>query len=576
MGIDGLSIHHLSIELNKILQGGRIDKITQSSKDFFQLHVYVNRQKLQLLLSTISDAARVTLSKESFAYLQTPQNFCMLLRKHLQNATIDKIEQVEYERIIAIHFTCSSEFTVKNKVLYCEIMGKYSNLILVQDGVILGALKSIPLTNDSKRNLLTGASYTLPPKQDKLSPFHLENLKQNMPNFTQKTFANFLFSNIAGLSLQSSREITKLIAQRLKIEENSIIEQALQDANLLKALQESIYYFLIESPASPSILFAQDIPKEFYPLTFDGTDKKSFTSFIECIECFYQNKGSLQKLQQKTIKLKHLCTTKLYKEEKKLQMLLAQQEKCKDLENNRLYGELITANIYAIKKGDTSCSVINYYSDNQEKCTIPLDAQRTPSENAQAYYSRYNKQKRTLTATAEQIEKVQLEIDYWTSTLQMIDLVEELEDLVEIEAELLDTKVKKRQNKTGKKNIETSKYRQYNIENYTVCVGRNNLQNDRLLKESREHDIWLHAQKLTSAHAIIFTNKQSVPESVIHKAAEIVAYFSSGRENGKVSIDYCLRKYVKKPPKSKAGFVTYSQFKTVLVVPNKNENLSNK
>ena len=236
MGIDGLSIHHLSMELNAILKGGRIDKITQSSKDFFQLHIYANRQKLQVLLSTISDAARVTLSKDVFAYLQTPQNFCMLLRKHLQNAIIDKIEQVEYERIIAIHCTCSSEFTVKNKILYCEIMGKYSNLILVQDGVILGALKSIPLTNDSKRNLLSGANYTLPPKQDKLSPFHLENLQEYMPNFTQKSFANFLFSSIIGLSLQSSREIAKLIAQKLNMEENSILEQAMQDTKLLKAL----------------------------------------------------------------------------------------------------------------------------------------------------------------------------------------------------------------------------------------------------------------------------------------------------------------------------------------------------
>ena len=569
MGIDGLSTHHLSIELNELLTGGRIDKITQSSKDFFQLHIYANRQKLQLLLSTNTDTARVSISKGSYEYLQSPHNFCMLLRKHLQNAIIHKIEQVEYERILAIHCTCNSEFTVKTKILYCEIMGKYSNLILVQDNIILGALKSIPLSPDSKRNLLTGANYTLPPKQEKLTVFALENLQEYIPAFVQKTFANFLFQNIAGLSRQTSQELSKLIAQKLQIAEDTILTQAIQDTNILKSLQNAIYFYLLESPPSPSISYLNNTPKEFYPITFNKDDKTNFTSMIDCIEAFYQNKGNLQKIQQKSDKLIQYCNAKLKKEQKKLQMLQAQKEKCNGLELNRLYGELITANIYAIRRGDSSCTVHNYYTENQEKCTIPLDSQLSPSENAQLYYNRYNKQKRTLTATAEQIEKVNDEIDYWTSTLQIIALAEELEDLVEIEAELVESIGKQQQKKVNQKAKKISNYRKYTIENFTVCVGRNNIQNDRLLKESREHDIWVHAQKLTSAHAIIFTNKQNPPDSVIQKTAEIVAYFSSGRENGKVNIDYCLRKYVKKPPRAKAGFVIYSNFKSLHVVPNK-------
>lgn len=576
MGIDGLSIHHLSIELNQLLQGARIDKITQSSKDFFQLHLYHNRQKIQLLLCTLSECARVCLTNTSYAYLQTPHTFCMLLRKHLLNATIDKVEQVDFERIIAIHFTCSSEFTVKQKTLYCEVMGKYSNLILVQDGLIVGALKSIPLSQESKRNLLTGARYALPPKQEKLSPYALENLKEYIPQFVEKSFANFLFYTIAGLSMQSSREVAKYICQTLQLDEKDILSLALQDSKILQALERAIADTLLQCPASPSIAYVDGQPTAFYPLTFDKADKKTFTSMLECIECFYQNTGVLQKLQQHRAKCIQFCNTQFKKEEKKLQMLQLQQEKCQNLEQNRLYGELITANIYAIKKGDSCCTVVNYYSENQEKCIIALDTKKTPSENAQSYYNRYNKQKRTLVATAEQIAKVEQEIDYWQSMIQMLALAEEMEDLTEIEQELFENKSNKKQNKPNKKQAQQSKYRKYSIENFTVCVGRNTLQNEKLLKESREFDVWLHAQKLTSAHAIVFTNRQTVPENVLQKTAEIVAYFSSGRENGKVSVDYCMRKHVKKPPKAKAGFVTYTNFKTLLVVPNKNESLLEK
>lgn len=568
MGIDGLSTHYLSIELNQLLTGGRIDKITQSSKDFFQLHVYANKQKLQVLLSTNSETARVSISRGNYEYLQTPHNFCMLLRKHLQNAIIHKIEQVEYERIIAIHCICNSEFAVKTKILYCEIMGKYSNLILVQDDIILGTLKSTPLSIDSKRNLLTGARYTLPPKQEKITVLQLDNLKDIIPSFIQKTFSNFLFQNIVGISLQTSKELAKHIAHKLQMEEHTILTQALENTDVLLSLQNAIRFYLLESPPSPSIFYLQEIPKEFYPLTFTIENKITFTNMIECIEAFYQNKGTLQKIQQKSDKLMQFCNAKLKKEEKKLQMLQTQKEKCSRLECDKLYGELITANIYAIKKGDSSCTVRNYYSETQEKCTIPLDSQLTPSENAQLYYSRYNKQKRTLTATAEQIEKVNYEIEYWKATLQMIALAEELEDLFEIEEELTEYNGKL-DKKNSKKITQKSSYRKYLIDNFTVYIGRNNIQNERLLKESRAHDIWLHAQKLTSAHAIIFTNKQNPSDMVIQKTAEIVAYFSSGRENGKVTIDYCLRKYVKKPPKAKMGFVLYSNFKSILVVPNK-------
>lgn len=240
------------------------------------------------------------------------------------------------------------------------------------------------------------------------------------------------------------------------------------------------------------------------------------------------------------------------------------------MEKMRIFGELITANIYAIPRGAEGFEAVNYYDENAAKVRIPLDKAFTPAQNAQAYYKRYNKQKRTLAAVAPQKAEAEADLDYTESMLSALSRAENMLDLAELEEELRGAGLLPPEKKKGKAAPDVP-FRTFTFGKFTVFAGRNNVQNDRLLRAAAPDDLWLHTQKYHSAHVLIRTGGRKVPDEVLLAAAQICAFFSDGKAGDKIPVDYCERRFVKKPPRAKAGFVTYTDFKTVLVTPDRHE-----
>ena len=260
------------------------------------------------------------------------------------------------------------------------------------------------------------------------------------------------------------------------------------------------------------------------------------------------------------------------KEEKKLALLRERENSCADMEKNRIFGELITANLYALRKGAEGCEVVNYYDENAATVRITLDKTLTPAQNAQKYYKKYNKQKRTLAAVAPQKEEAESDLDYTESMLSALSRAENMLDLTETEQELRDTGILPPEKKKIK-NAPVVPFRVFAVGKFRIFAGRNNVQNDRLLREAAPDDLWLHTQKYHSSHVLIRTEGRKIPDEVLLAAAEICACFSDAKQGNKIPVDYCQRRFVKKPPRAKAGFVTYTDFKTILADPKRHSEL---
>ena len=256
------------------------------------------------------------------------------------------------------------------------------------------------------------------------------------------------------------------------------------------------------------------------------------------------------------------------KEEKKLALLVDRERECANIEKNRVFGELLTANLYALKKGAEGCELLDYTDENCPLVKIPLDKTLSPAQNAQKYYKKYNKQKRTLAAVAPQRAETESELDYIFSALSSLARAETCTDLVEIEEELKEYGLIKAE-KGKKKPPKEAPFRTFSFEGFTIFAGRNNVQNDRLLKESAPEDLWFHTQKYHSSHVIVKSGRKEVPDGVKLFAAEVCAYFSDAKAGDKIPVDFCERKFVKKPSKSRAGFVVYTNFSTMLVTPDR-------
>lgn len=542
---DAFNLRRCIIELNSVLKGGKINRVIQPDKDEVSFNIYTGKTVLKLILNTNASNARVCLSKtEKDAPLVAP-NFCMLLRKHLVGGEIISIEQVGFERIVALTVHCVTDFSSCDRVLYAEIMGKYSNLILVENGVILGALKTTSIEENCKRILFPGAKYSFPAPQDKVSPLDEKGLAELLSSKDEIT-PEFLFERVSGIAMSTAAQITDSYTGEIPFDEH-------------------LKKFLFEGENKPCVQIISSIPKDFSakPLPFS----KPFESVNEAQDYFFTYKERVKAFDAEKRKLKNAVSGLIKKQEKNLARIRDKKAECADMENNRLKGELITSYIYMLKQGMDGCTLVNYYDPNGGSVKISLDKQLTPSQNAQKYYKKYNKQKRTLAVIDKQLETVLKELDYSESVLSFIDGAEDILDLKETEEELISLGLL-RENKNAKKKKEAEiPFRKFDIGGFTVLAGRNNVQNDRLLKRLSASDIWLHTQKYHSSHVAVISEGKKVPDEVILQAARICAYYSEARNGDKVPVDYCERKFVKKPPKSPVGFVIYTDYNTILVTP---------
>lgn len=537
---DAFTLKRVSGELNDLLVGGKITKITQPDKDTLIFIIYTKKTTVKLEICLSARACRINLSDAEVKAPKTALSFCMLLRKYLQNAEITAVRQIPDERIVFFDLTCTQEFEITEMRLYCEIMGKYSNAVLCKDGTIVGALKTTAIGESTKRVLFTGAKYALPEAQDKVSPSDRAGLEKLFENFAGDA-ADFLSKNVRGVCYSTALDIALTFGDKLGV-------------------NEAYSYLNCETP-SPCLTLENGVPTDF-KVRSCAKEKRDFDSVLAAQSAYYDYIVRRDVLAEKRRKTLAIVGAAIKKSEKRLSAIEERIYDCRDMETTKLKGELITANIYRISRGDDSVLADNYYDGSRLK--IALDRSLSPADNAQKYYKRYAKLKRTLEINTEQKLEAEARLDYLKSIETHAKSAEKCEDFVEIEEELRLSGLIKPDGKS-KKQPTLPPLRTYLIDGFTVLSGRNNMQNDRLLKALAPDDIWLHTKGYHSSHVGIVCAGKQPPDGVLEAAAQICAYFSEGKGSDKVPVDYTLRKFVKKPSGAPSGFVTYTNQKTALV-----------
>ncbi len=548
---------------NELFTGAKVNKIVEPSSDELVFTLY-NKKAFNVVISTQAKFARVSLTTQNYKAPLTAPNFCMLLRKYLISGTIIGVKVNDVDRILTIDFTNENDFKeFKNYSLNVEIMGKYSNVFLTSEGILLGALKNSSQNYEKGRILLSGAKYLFPLAQNKIDPFNKEESIKILSTQNYQITANFILNNFLGFAPVTAEEIAYLIDKKCQKKGYS--------ADLA---YETIYEFL-NKPLNP-VIIKSEIYSDVLPFDYLHLDglREYFNDFLIAEEIFYTKLETKTKLQS----YKNTLISKIYsfkkKEEKKLSVLTSRIVEANSYEKYRLYGELIISNLYRLEKGLNYADLENYYSENLEKIRIPLDKDLHPKVNAEKYFKKYNKLKKSLEISNQQIKETESELDYAKRIEYDINSSESILELEEIEKELkLQGIIKNTDNnkKPSKKVSPTINCLTYNVLGFTIKVGKNNLQNEALLDEASRTDTWLHVKDYHSSFVLIKAENKEVPDSVLKICAEICAYRSEAKNGGKVSVDYTLRKFVKKPPKSRPGSVIYTNYNTIIITPNEHK-----
>ena len=564
---DAITLSRTAKELNGLFCGAKINKITQPAQDEVILSVYSKFGNAKITVCVNALGARVGITELERQSPATPPAFCMLLRKHLINASIKSISAIDNERIIRIVFNGKNDFMEPiEKQLYCEIMGKYSNAVFCENEKILGTLRPAVFDLGKERILLNGAKYALPHAQDKISLYSNE-CTSVLAAYNGGDLADFIFKKIVGLSAQTAKEAV------FRLFGKTLLDAPIPDP---EKTVEQLIDFLDNYEDNPTVVFVNDKPLDYFfcdYITVSG-NKIRFEHITDAETFFFDEKKKLKEKTELKNKLTSIVNSALKKEKKKLAIINEKLLLCEDAEKYRRYGELVTANIYKIKRGDKSVTVTDYYNDNAE-LRIPLDETITPNQNAQKYFKRYTKLKNTFKAVVPQKEQTESELDYGMSVLAEIETADDVVSLNYIREELIESGYIEQKDKTVKNKNEKNlpEFRNFEYSGFKIHAGKNNVQNDKLTFSAKPSDCWLHVKDYHSAHVIIESNGKHIPPEIIGIAAEICAFFSEAKNGDKVAVDYTLRKYVKKPPKSKFGSVTYTDYKTVFVTPNPHSNI---
>lgn len=545
---DAFTLRHVAAELEKLLVGGKISKINMPEKDELSLIIYTRSGSVKLEISSSAKNNRISIADGEKPNPPVAPNFCMLLRKHLQNAQITEVMQIGFERIIALEFDCFSEFNQTHMTLYCEIMGKYSNMVLVERGIILGALKQTTLEENAKRVLFSGAKYTLPPPQGKADPTDRDALEEAFGNGAHDE--KFICANVEGIAYSTAVEMCSHYGGDVTAEQ--------------------VYEYVNSDDIAPCITFNENGEPGDFKVRSVERSAKAYPDLLSAQRDYYDFVYVKKTFEDTKRRLTGALHAAVKKVEKRLAQINSRLLECESAEDIKLKGELITANIYRLERGMTSFEADDYYSEEPKKIKIELDRQLTPSQNAQRYYKKYAKMKRTVEILTVQREETERRLDYLMSIDAHICAAECTDDLTEISDELIADGLIKAPAEKGakrKKIDRAAPLREYEIDGFRVLAGRNNLQNDRLLKSLTPDDIWLHTNRYHSSHVGIVTEGRKVPDETIAKAAAICAYYSEARGRDKVTVDYAVRKFVKKPPKANSGFVTYTDYSNIIVAP---------
>ncbi|ACK90525.1 MULTISPECIES: NFACT family protein [Bacillus] len=559
MAFDGLFTRAITHEITNSLYTGRISKIYQPSKYEILLHIRANGKNQKLILSAHPTYARLHLTNQNYDSPALPPMFCMLLRKHLEGGFIEKIEQIDLERIIQITVRSRNEIGDESlKTLVIEIMGRHSNIILVDTKTnnILDSLKHVSLAVNRHRTVYAGAEYIAPPAQHKINPLQIETNDEFIRPL------DFLSGNMDKQLVGTFTGISPLFAKEVVKKAGMVNEKALADAFF------SIQKPLLTHTYSPTMTTSNG--KEFFylfPLAHLAGENKTFSSVSELLDRFFFGKAERDRVKQQAHDLERFMQNEKNKNEKKLIKLEKTLQDAGKADKYQLFGELLTANMYALKKGDKDIEVVNYYDENGGTIKIALDPLKTPSENAQRYFQKYQKAKNSIVVVEEQIEKTKEEILYFDSLLQQMEAASS-KDIEEIREELAEEGyMRNRKTKNAKKKPTKPVLDKYVASDGTeIFVGKNNKQNDYLTtKFARRDEIWLHTKDIPGSHVVIRSLEPA--EETLLEAAKIAAYYSKAKESSSVPVDFTKIRHVKKPSGAKLGFVTYDNQQTVYVTP---------
>lgn len=559
MAFDGTVIANLVYELNQNILNSRISKIAQPEKDELLFTLKGQNGQQRLAMSASASLPFLYLTKQNKPSPMTAPNFCMLLRKHIANGKIVKIHQPGLERIIHFeieHFDDLGDLC--RKTLTIELMGKHSNIIFcTEDGAIIDSIKHISAQVSSIREVLPGRTYFIP------ETTHKENPLQTSESFFLDTvlrrpesICKAIYNSYTGISPVIASEI----CFRSGIDADLSTSALSADEKL--HLYHNFDWFLTdlkEAAFTPNILYRKKEPIEFssFLLTeYSDCEQVTFASVSEALETYYAARNIYTRIRQKSSDLRRIVHTALERNRKKYAL---QQKQLKDTdkrEKYRIYGELLNTYGYQAQEGAKKIEALNYYTN--EMITIPLDEQLSPLENAQKYFERYNKLKRTHEALTTLIEETKSEIEHLESIATALDIALLEDDLVQIKEELIEFGYIRKKRGDKKSKIKSRPLHFVSSDGFHMYVGKNNYQNDELtFKFATGNDWWFHAKGMPGSHVIVKTESGELPDRTFEEAGKLAGFYSKGRENEKVEIDYLQKKNVKKPNKSAPGFVVY-------------------
>ena len=560
MALDAILLSALMGELAPMLEGGRIEKIQQPERDQVIISLRNKGENMRLLINAGAGSGRLQLISAGLENPAEPPMFCMLLRKHLIGGRIEKLTQPQWERLILVDITSHNELgdSVKLK-LAVELMGRSANLVLIgDDGRIIDCLRRMDYGGDAERRMLPGMIYRLPPRQKKPMIFELgreEIAAAVSASDGGKPLDKRLMDSFSGLSPLICRELACRCGN---------------DPELLPAVIEAFLESVRAGEFAPTLFLENGKPREysFMALRQYGAEYecRTFDSFSELLEAYYSKRELLERRRRRARELSHSVKTARDRIARKLASQKEELERTYCREDIRKNAELVTANMYRIKKGDGSVTVEDYYAEGCPRIEIALDPLKTPQANAAAMFKEYNKLKtaeKHLTALVAEGEK---QLEYLNSVLDELERAETERDLAEIRRELTETGYIKKQRGAKPDKLKKQGPMEFvSSDGFLILVGRSNSQNDELTtKIARRTDIWLHTKNVHGSHVIISCDGLEPPQRTIEEAASLAAYYSQAREGGKTAVDHTMVRFVRKPSGSMPGKVVYTDYSTVM------------
>lgn len=562
MAFDGFFTHAVVHELDQTLATGRVAKVNQPYPAELIMTIRAHRHNYSLLLSANPTYPRMQITQIAYQNPAVPSNFAMTMRKYLEGAILESIEQVDNDRIIKMNFKTRDELGDQQRlVLVIEIMARHSNVSLVNEKnhKIIDTIKHVGSDQNRVRLLLPGATFVMPPKQDKVNPYLPNQIYTDLvrKDLDENELAKQLQARYQGLGRQSAQELAREL-------------QASSD------LPTTYHTFLKQFENPDPVIYDDNNGKRqfaaFLPSNIKEEQLTHYDTLSVMLDAFYAQKAERDRSKELAGQVLKVLHNELKKDRRKVKKLKQQLEDASKADYYRIRGEILTTYLGKLTAGMTEITLPNFYDDNKP-LKIKLDPELSPSRNAQKYFTKYDKLKTSVDYVKEQLKLANDEINYLANIESQIDLASPA-DIQEIRLELQQQGYikQKRQKSKKRRKVRVSKPEEFHTSNgTTVLVGKNNLQNDRLsFKIANKNDIWLHVKDIPGSHVII---RDSDPdEQTLLEAAQLAAYFSKGRNSDNVPVDYLPAKRLHKPNGAKPGFVTFTGQKTLYVTPHKLKN----